>query len=260
MDIESLRHEKEKTYGTIMMVVGGLSWLVIVLGTLGLALLYLACIALVVWLTSLYFKAIIYGDSVKVTAKQYPELHRILLDQSRRMGLREVPEMFIYNGSGIINAMAVRFLSTRYVILMSSLVDLMLKRGKLDELGFVIGHELGHHAAGHTNLWRNLLMGPGRIIPLLGAAYNRSRELTCDRIGAAAIGDARASQNALISIAMGSESLGNQTDIGEFIAQESQVPELMGFLHKIFSHYLRMTRRVIEVNNFQQRGTGFVAV
>lgn len=259
MNVDSLRHEKEKTYGTLMMAVGGLSWLVIVLGTLGLALLYLAFIALAVWLASLYFKAIIYGDSVKVTAKQYPELHRILREQSQRMGLTEVPEMFVYNGSGIINAMAVRFLSTRYVILMSNLVDLMLKRGKMDELGFVIGHELGHHAAGHTNLWRNLLMGPGRIIPLLGAAYNRSRELTCDRIGSVAIGNPQAAQNALIAIAMGSETLGNQTDIGEFIAQESQVPELMGFLHKIFSHYPRMTRRVIEVNNFHTRGPGFIA-
>jgi len=30
----------------------------------------------------------------------------------------------------------------------------------------------------------NLLKLPGWIVPFLGAAYSRSRELTCDRVGA----------------------------------------------------------------------------
>lgn len=259
MDIESLRHEKEKTYQSIMLIVGGIAWLIILVVTVGLVLLYLAMMAFGLWLTSLFFKAIIYGDSVKVTAKQYPELHKILVEQSQTLGLPSTPEMFIYNGNGIINAVAVKFLSTKYVILMSNLVDLMLKRGKTDELAMIIGHELAHHAVGHTNVWRNLLMGPARIIPLLGAAYNRSRELTADRIGFAVTGNLSASQNALIAVAIGSESLGNNTDIAEFVAQEQEIPEFMGFLHKIFSSYPRMTRRVIELSNFHGRGSNYIA-
>ncbi len=250
IDINSLRHEKEKTYLTIMQIAGGLVWLVLLIGTVGIIILWALLFALVLWLTGLYFKAVIYGGSVKVTAKQYPEIYKIIVEHSQKLNLVNVPEVFIYNGSGLVNAFAVKFLSTKYVILMSDLVDLMLKRNKIDELSMIIGHELGHHAAGHTNPWKNLLLKPATFIPLLGAAYGRACELTADRIGCDVTKNLLASQNALVSIALGSESLANDTNIEEFLLQENEIPEFMGFIHKIFSSHPRMTRRVIEISNF----------
>ncbi len=135
---------------------------------------------------------------------------------------------------------------------MSDLVDLMLKRNKIDELSMIIGHELGHHAAGHTNPWKNLLLKPATFIPLLGAAYGRACELTADRIGYAVTRNHTAAQNALVAIALGSESLANDTNIDEFLLQEKEIPEFMGFIHKIFSTHPRMTRRVIEIANFHK--------
>ena len=213
IDINSLRHEKEKTYLTIMQIVGGLIWLLLLIGTVGIILLWALPFALVLWLTGLYFKAVIYGDSVKVSEKQYSEIHRLVSEHSQKLNLVNVPEVFIYNGSGLVNAVAIKFLSTKYVILMSDLVDLMLKRNKIEELSVIIGHELGHHAAGHTNPWKNLLLKPATFIPLLGAAYSRACELTADRIGYAATRNLTASQNALVAIALGSESLANDTNI-----------------------------------------------
>jgi Zn-dependent protease with chaperone function len=245
IEINSLRHEKEKTYLTIMQIVGGLFWLIITFGTLGIILIWLLFFAFVLWLTGLYFKAVIYGDSVKVTAKQYPEIHKLLVEHAQKLNLIEIPEVFIYNGSGLVNAFAVK-----YVILMSDLVDLMLKRNKMEELSMIIGHELGHHAAGHTNPWRNLLLKPATFIPLLGAAYGRACELTADRIGYAVTKNLPAAQNALVALALGSESLANDTDIEEFLLQENEIPELMGFIHKIFSTHPRTTRRVIELSKF----------
>jgi len=154
----------------------------------------------------------------------------------------------------MVNAFAVKFLSTRYIILMSDLVDLMLKRGKMDELAMIIGHELGHHAAGHTNFRRTLLIQPALFIPLLGSAYSRSCELTADRIGYALTKNLLASQNALVAIALGSESLANHTDIQEFIQQEIEIPPFMGFIHKIFSTHPRMTFRVSELSMFNYVG------
>ena len=252
IDINSIRHEKEKTYLTIMQIVGGLVWLLLLIATVGSIILWALPFALVLWLTGLYFKAVIYGDSVKVTAKQYPEIHKLIVEHSQKLSLVNVPEVFIYNGSGLVNAFAVKYLSTKYVILMSDLVDLMLKRNRIDELSMIIGHELGHHAAGHTNPWKNLLLKPATFIPLLGAAYGRACELTADRVGYEVTRNLHASQNALVSIALGSESLANETNIEEFLLQENEIPELMGFIHKIFSTHPRMTRRVIEISNYHK--------
>jgi Zn-dependent protease with chaperone function len=252
IDINSLRHEKEKTYLIIMQIVGGLIWILLLIATRSIILLWGLPFALILWLTGLYFKAVIYGDSVKVTEKQYSEIHRIVAEHSQKLNLANVPEVFIYNGSGLINAFAIKFLSIKYVILMSDLVDLMLKRNKIDELSMIIGHELGHHAAGHTNPWKNLLLKPATFIPLLGAAYGRACELTADRIGYAVTRNHTAAQNALVAIALGSESLANDTNIDEFLLQEKEIPEFMGFIHKIFSTHPRMTRRVIEIANFHK--------
>ena len=106
IDINSLRHEKEKTYLTIMQIAGGLVWLVLLIGTVGIIILWALLFALVLWLTGLYFKAVIYGGSVKVTAKQYPEIYKIIVEHSQKLNLVNVPEVFIYNGSGLVNAFA----------------------------------------------------------------------------------------------------------------------------------------------------------
>ncbi len=67
IDINSLRHEKEKTYLIIMQIVGGLIWILLLIATRSIILLWGLPFALILWLTGLYFKAVIYGDSVKVT-------------------------------------------------------------------------------------------------------------------------------------------------------------------------------------------------
>jgi Zn-dependent protease with chaperone function len=250
IDIKSLRHEKEALYLTLMQILGGLFWIIILFGTVGLVLIYILLFTLALWLAGLYFKAEIYGNSVKVSPNQYPQIYKLVIDHSNNLNLPNTPDVFIYNGSGLVNAFAVKFLSKKYVILMSNLVDLMLKREKIEELSVIIGHELGHHAAGHTNPWRNLLIKPASLIPFLGAAYSRSCELTADRIGYMLTGNLTATQNALVATALGSESIASDTNVNEFVKQENEIPEIMGVVHKIFSTHPRMTKRIIEIQKF----------
>ncbi len=252
LNINYLRHEKEKTYLVIMKIVGVLMWLILLLSTFGLIILWALPIIFITWIFSIYFKAVIYGDSVRVTSKQYPQIHNIVIEHCNKLNISTPPDVFIYNGNGLINAAAIKFLSKKYVVLMSGLVDLMLERNKLNELSMIIGHELGHHAAGHTNFWKNLLLKPAHIVPFLGSAYSRSCELTADRIGLALTNDLKASENALVAIALGCESLANDTNIDEFVLQENEIPEFMGFLHKVFSTHPRMTKRVMEIRIFDR--------
>ena len=59
--------------------------------------------------------------------------------------------------------------------------------------------------------------------------------------------------NSLIAVALGCQSLADRIDIERFAEQEREIPGLMGFVHKIFSSHPRMTRRVIEISEFDKR-------
>jgi Zn-dependent protease with chaperone function len=170
--------------------------------------------------------------------------------QIKELKLEKEIEVFIYNGQGLINAFAIKFLSKKYVILMSNLVDLMLKREAFSELGIIIGHELGHHALLHTSVMRNLFLLPSKVIPFLNLAYLRGCEFSADRIGFELTKNSKTAIRGLLSITLGSEALADKMDIKEFIKQENDVPSFFGFLSNIFSTHPRMTKRVEELIPF----------
>lgn len=259
LDMDDMRHEKEKTYFIIKMVFSCIIWIAgisaIILAGLTIPVILIAALSflwiiIVFWIASLSFKAYIYGNSVKVNSIQYPEIHKITTEFSRRLGLTDVPELFICNRNGIVNAIAKKILSKKYVLVYSSLADLMLATNNTKALSMIIGHELGHHAAGHTNTWKRMFLLPGSIIPFLGAAYCRACEYTADRIGFVLSDSLVDSQNALVFLALGSERLTPAINVAEFCAQENEVPEFIGFIQKIFSLYPRTTKRVLEITSF----------
>ena len=247
IDIQSMKHEKESLYLTISTVIGVTLWLIIVVGTVGIILIYGLIMAMGLWIAQQFFKAVIFGNAVRVTENQYPKINEIVKNNCTELGLVAIPDVFIVNGQGAVNAVAIKFLSKKYVLLFSDLVDLMLKRDEINELKRVIGHELAHHAAGHTNVGRNLLIGPAKFVPFLGPAYSRACELTADRIGHKLTEDGEASKRALISIASGSESLASDVNIEAFKNQEAEIPPFFGFLHEIFGTHPRMTKRIMEI-------------
>jgi Zn-dependent protease with chaperone function len=270
VDIESIRHEKEKIYFMIRLIFSCLVW-----GILLIALFYTVVkfpfvlinalpfiggclfVLLLFFLIGLFYRANIFGHSVRINAEQFPEIYRICMDQSLRLGLKKIPDIFIMNGNGWVNAFARSFVPWKYVVLLSNLTDLMLTSGRLEELSTIIGHELGHHAAGHLNYWKKLLLFPSLIIPFLGLAYMRACELTADRIGFVLTGNLHASQKALVALALGSERLSNESNIAEFCNQENEIPGIIGWLNKIFSTHPRTTRRTIEISIFASKSKVF---
>ena len=59
-------------------------------------------------------------------------------------------------------------------------------------------------------------------------------------------------EKGIVEVALGSQTLANDTDINEFVLQENEIPELIGFIHQIFSTHPGMTRRVIKITNFHK--------
>lgn len=251
MSVNELRHPKEKFYRMLCMVIGGIIWLGALLGTLFGILFVLLPLALVLWISERFFRAALYGNSVQVTDQQYTELNVLIQEVARELGLNKIPETFVVNSGGLTNALAVKFLSTRYVLLFSSLVDLLWDDNDKDAVRMIIAHELAHHAAGHVNFWRNLLMKPAMFVPFLGAAYNRACELSADRIAASTLqNNPEAAVTAMITLASGSQVLTPHTSISAFKRQEERIPVVFGFIQEILSSHPRMTKRIDNIQRY----------
>jgi Zn-dependent protease with chaperone function len=153
------------------------------------------------------------GNAVRVSEKQFPQLHRLAAEQSRKLGLKQVPTVYVMESGGLLNAFATRFLGRDFVIIHSDVLELALARGEA-AVGFIMGHELAHVWRGHLkHRWLTL---PGRFMPYLGAAYSRACEYTCDRIGAFC--QPEGAITGLLALAAGKQ-LHAHVDVKEYAAQ-----------------------------------------
>lgn len=153
------------------------------------------------------------GNAVRVSERQFPQLHRLAAAHARRLGLRRVPEVYVMESGGLLNAFATRFLGRDFVIIYSDVLELALAQGEA-AVGFIMGHELAHVWRGH--LKHRWLTTPGRLFPYLGAAYSRACEYTCDRVGAFCQPDGAIS--GLLALAAGKQ-LHAHVDVREYAAQ-----------------------------------------
>lgn len=260
INIDQIRHPKENTYFIIMAAISALVYLglliifiLAIIASFGLTFIaffiWLFFVAIGLWWGGQVYKAKLYGNSVHINQSQYKELHDIVLRQSAELGITP-PPVFVQSSEGKINAFATRVFLSRYIILESGIVDLLLSTKRFKEVEMVIGHELGHHVAGHLSYSKKMLIAFGRIIPFVSMAYSRACELTCDRVGYLLCGDLVASQQALFSLALGSNVLLKSGDMNAFISQEDSLPEIAAFFNKISSTHPRLTFRVKELRNY----------
>ena len=160
MTAQELRTHKERVLFGISAAVSAVAWLAIGVSVIGLA--YSALVAVAVLMAHALHMAHVTGNGVRVSSGQLPEIHQKVQEASRKLGLASAPEVYIVQAGGILNAFATKLLSRRFVIIYSDLLDScdVGEPGKATELDFIIGHEIGHLAAGHL-AWQWFLCRPG---------------------------------------------------------------------------------------------------
>lgn len=176
-------------------------------------------ILLFVWLARVigecWFAAHLRTNAVQVSERQLPELHRAAQECCAKLGFEPV-QLYVMQDT-LWNAFAMRLRGRRTVVLLSGAVDAILLKGDYQQLKWVVGHEIGHHAAGHLDLSRKLAhLGAWFFWGALW--HSRRAEFTCDRIGLYCTGSLRASQLALASATVGAQ-LASQLDLAEAQAQ-----------------------------------------
>lgn len=177
--MESLVHPKERTYFGLALLISAVIYLALVVSIVGLA--YIAVGALIALVAHGFFIGQLRGNGVRVSERQFPELHRLVERLSREMELPTAPDVYVLQAGGLLNAFATRFLGRNFVVICSDVLELAYENGE-PALGFVVAHELAHVKRKH--LAKRWLLYPAMFVPFLGTAYSRACEYTCDRFAA----------------------------------------------------------------------------
>jgi Zn-dependent protease with chaperone function len=234
---DTLVFRKEKTYFNVLRVLAILLWIAIAVTLVGL--LYAAVAGVVIWCLNGLLVSRLKSEAVRVNKEQLPELYASYQAVCAALGQREEPEFYLLQSHGVLNAFATRHAGRNFVVIYSSLLEAL--GHDTAEVRFLIGHEIGHIQRSH--LPKRLLLLPALVIPLLGAAYHRACETTCDRFGALAAGNGESSVRAMLALAAGKEAA-PRVNPSEFARQYYQHRGFFVSWHELISGYPTLSRRV----------------
>lgn len=202
---------------------------------------YFICSILIIYVVMLRLIGRIRGNAVKVSTKQFPELFELVNSQSKALELNKVPNVYIIQKGGFINAFASRFMRKYYVVLFAPILEEAYKEGK-ETLAFIVGHELGHIKRNHLGALKNLFILPSIFFFYpLWLAYSKAREYTCDRIGYALSPSGALKGFGLLAVG---PQLYGKLDIEDWLLSGEQDAGLATSVDEFFSTHPHLVQRV----------------
>ncbi|WP_346243296.1 M48 family metallopeptidase [Shouchella clausii] len=198
MNESAIQSPRETPYFVICLLFSILVYILAVISVIGIAIV-LAVFA-ILYVTQLLAIGSIRGNGVRIHEHQFGDVYERVVAISKKMGIEKVPDVFVVEAEGLMNAFATRFWGKHMILLTSDVFDLAREAGEA-ELDFIIAHELTHIKRNHV--WKNVLIAPAKLIPFLAQAYSRSCEYTCDRAAAYFTGNVVAAKRALAIFSIG---------------------------------------------------------
>ncbi|MBU5636211.1 M48 family metalloprotease [Geomonas sp. Red69] len=240
----TLIYHREHTLFTIHAVVALIYWVGLVFVTKGAFLFALPALLVALLVGQSALIAHLKGNGIKLSPTQFPDLYDRHVRCCKALGLADYPDAYLINGSGFLNAFATRFLGRNFVVLFSNTIQAMSDRP--DAINFYIGHELGHIKQKHLQ-WAPFIW-PVSLLPLVGAAYSRAREYTCDQFGRACCDSTESALKGLIALSAG-EKLWSEVNIDAYLEQTAHSSGFWMSLHELISDYPWLVKRAARINN-----------
>ena len=245
--LDQLRDPKEKTAWLCLAVASVPLWVLIVIwvvASMGIPLIFIGLLWLAKHLGEYFAAAFIRTNGVRLAEGQLPGLHALARQAALKLGV-ELPEVYVLQHN-VWNAFAVKLAGKRLVVLYSGAIDSLLLKGDIRQLTWLIGHELGHHAAGHLDAGRRWVV-LGGWLPWLYLWYSRRCEFTCDRVGLYCAGSLELSNAALANLAVGSQ-LADKVNLAEAIRQwEGHSKEFFVRYRTMYSTHPQLLCRLAEL-------------
>lgn len=246
LNLENLTLRKEKTYFALVLAISLVVWLILVVSIVGLV--YALLFSVIMWLTNGLFVAYLKSESVLINEQQLPELYTIYKEVCKQLELSQPPELYVIQAGGLLNAFATRHAGRKFVVVYS---DILESYGQTsDEIRFLLGHEIGHIKNRH--ILKRILLFPGLILPLLGPAYSRACEASCDRHGAFVAKNMDGAIKAMMVFSGGKH-------IGKTMSPEAfgeQYKNHRGFFvswHELISGYPTLSQRVANLSALRDK-------
>lgn len=205
LTLEDLRDKGEKTALAWLWIFSIPAWLLLILWVVagfGFPLVFVGIFWLAGRIAQLFFAADIRTNGIRVWERQLPEVHRAVLTCAERLQIAP-PEVYVVQHS-IWNAFAAKLAGRRVVVLYSGAIDSVLLKGDMDQLMWLVGHEIGHHAAGHLD-WSRTLARLGAWAPWVHLWHSRRCEFTSDRIGLYCVGKLKPAMLAMANMTVGAQ-------------------------------------------------------
>ncbi|ANE48711.1 hypothetical protein SY83_03810 [Paenibacillus swuensis] len=239
--MKSLIHKKERLYFTLAIITSIFAYILLGLTVVGI-LIFAALMAAMLFFHALMM-AQIRTNAVKLSPAQFPEMNEIVNELCVRMEMPKVPDVYVMESSGVLNAFATRFFGRNMVVLYSEVFELSKKDGQ-EELTFVIAHELAHLKRRHIT--KQMLIFPVLCVPFASEAYSRACEYTCDRMAAHYTDNAEAAINGLTVLAVG-KSLYKDVNRQEYLQHSSEERGFFAWLAEKLSTHPTLPKRIYEI-------------
>ncbi|GHT56999.1 hypothetical protein AGMMS50233_09970 [Endomicrobiia bacterium] len=181
-------------------------------------------------------------NSVRVSRAQFADIYEIAQDYSKKLDLKKTPKVYIMQYGGVLNAFATRFLFGDIIVIFSDILELAYAQGE-DAVRFIIAHELAHVKRKHMS--KRLILFWGLIIPVIGSAYSRACETTCDNI-AAYLSDKNPVNGLLVLLA--GKKLYSKVKIDTFLQEAEKEEGFWSWLSEIRSSHPNLSTRIRNVS------------
>ena len=169
---------------------------------------------------------VLYGEGLRLTADRSPAVMQAVEEATALLGLEDVELEVFVSGALDSKASVARIGESRYVMVLHP--DL-LELCSLEELRFVIGHELGHVAYGHFDLKKMEVDGIPSRLSIKLFEHARLSEVSADRAGLLCCGSFEAAYSALRVVVAGTRSPLIRPD---FPAEYAQIEKLRALLQE----------------------------
>ncbi|TBR16917.1 M48 family peptidase [bacterium] len=208
-------------------------------------------------------RASLLGSAVKVSERQFPEVHAHLERCAAVLSI-SAPPLFVVERP-YLNAFALGTDDGKaFLVVTRKLLEVVNDR----ELVFILGHELGHIKSKHVLYatlavyLANIGLFAGSRIPGLALlayplrfallAWYRRSEVTCDRAGLVCAQDLEAGRKALLVTGCGSREFADRIDLAEFAKQADEMRQSYGKWGEAFISHPYLPKRVKALELFAE--------
>ena len=248
---DDLRHPRERRSLWVTFALVGLAVLLIGVFSLGAALVLLLFALWAVGVLVRLNRSRHLGNALRVSEAQFPELAEQSARAARAVGVPPL-QVFVYQEDKV-NAYAFGWNPPHTIALTSGAVE-GLDSG---ELRFVLGHEMGHIALGHTRITTlvgGLLGAPAvplvsTLLLLIFQRWSRYAEYSADRAGLVACGDLDRAVSALVKLLVG-PNLARRVDLQVLMAQSRELNRRIDALGEASAMHPYLVHRLRALTEF----------